>query len=101
MSYPKYSEIPREWEINGTIYEVKFKRKIDGDKGLFVYGEADPADQEIRIVYGLTRKELFETLIHELIHCLEAEYDIEFGHKVINKLEGPLAKLIHDNFLEE
>lgn len=97
--YPKYGDLPRTWIINDTLYTVKFKRKIYFE-GCEARGLCDPETLEIQIAYGLDREELLQTLIHELLHCIEYEYDAKIPHPLIYLLEGPITKLIYDNFLK-
>ncbi len=97
--YPGYRSYPKEWVIGDSTYTLVFKHKIDSETHN-VYGECDPSDMEIRIVYGLSRKDLFMTFVHEMAHGIEFEYEIFIPHKLIEKLEEPIAQIIYDNILQ-
>lgn len=54
--------------------------------------------QRIVMLKSLSRKVLFETLLHECLHLIEYEEGIAIPHGLVEKLERPLAKLLLDNF---
>jgi Zn-dependent peptidase ImmA (M78 family) len=94
-------KIPRRWLVGDNVWTVKFVRKFkwDGVKDSDLMGLCDPERQEILIKVGIDQKDRIETLVHELLHAIEFEYDIKIGHKLIKKLEGPITKLIIENFI--
>lgn len=93
--------IPRCFLIGDNVWTVKFVRKFnwDGVKDSDLMGLCDPEKQEILIKSGLKPIERLETLVHELFHAIECEYDIKIEHKLIYKIESLVTKLLVDNFL--
>lgn len=84
-----------DWIVNGEIWHLKFKNKIDEDGSL---GECDPSTKTCYIKTGQTRQETAKVLFHEFIHAAEEEYNFELKHYYINKLEEFLYHFILDNF---
>lgn len=95
-----YRSLRKSWVVNGLIWEIKFKRRLehikDGTKGE-VLGLTDSESQEVTIKLGLSESDLLETVIHEFLHVLAFSYGIEIPHPLIYLLEKPVANLILDN----
>lgn len=93
-------KIPRKLLVKDQIYEVKYVSRIpsvnDGTKGP-LRGLCCSDKQVIYIARGISKAEKVQTFFHELLHAIEFEYDIEIDHKLVYKLEGPLAQVIVDN----
>lgn len=104
---PRVRDFPREILVGDAIYTVRFVRKIDdGTKipegsDLEIVGLCDPSEKEILILQGLDPLERFKALVHELLHCLEFEHDIEMPHTLIYKLEEPIVQLLIENVWSE
>ena len=104
---PRRSDYPRELLVGDAVYKIRFVRKIDeGGKvpegsDLEVVGLCDPSEKEILILQGLDPLERFKALIHELLHAIEFEHDIEMAHALIYKLEEPIAQLLIENVWSE
>lgn len=97
---PHWSKIKRTWIVAGHPWEVIFtKAKLDQD----AMGECDFIEEVIRINVAhkkhRTNSHILETLIHELLHAMEHEHEINLGHRVINKLEKPFRDFILGNLL--
>jgi len=60
-------------------------------------GLCDDGAKIIWIRSDQSPKGLFKTLIHELLHAVEAEYGLRIKHEMIYSLETALADLILDN----
>lgn len=90
--------LPKELLIGEEIYKVVFVKAFKGDK--LQIGQYDP-DGFIRIKTGLSKYERLETLVHEIMHALEAEYGVPMPHKLIKKLEGPVTEFIMNNFMNQ
>lgn len=92
--------IPRKFLIGDSIWTVRFVKKFGfGEKDQDTRGLCKPDTQEILIQQGLSTRERLDTLIHEVLHALEFEYEIDIDHKLIYKLEGKIAQFLIDNFL--
>lgn len=85
MNYPK------SLKIGDRTYRIRFVKSIRGCKkdigdgatvGLF-----DPFRIEILIRIGQSPDETLKTLVHEVMHGFEYEYDIKISHKGVYKME--------------
>lgn len=95
----RIKDYPKEIRVGENDYEVCFVRNIGDKPGskYTTFGGCNDFDCKIYIKLGQSAEERLITLVHELLHAVEAEYGIEIPHDLINKLEKPLAKLIIDN----
>jgi len=102
MKIPRIKDYPREIHANGSLWEVRFCKKMPDSKNTdTTLGLCDPSSLVIFIKLGQGRSETLSTFVHELFHLLEFEYDIEIPHKLITKLEVPVRDLILENFFYE
>lgn len=92
-------DFPREFYVGDGLWTLRFVRRLDDDPGRITWGLTDPSDKVIYIRMGQTAKGRLETFVHELLHAVEYEYEIEIPHALIYKLEGPLVRLILDNLV--
>ena len=85
--------------VGEAAYSIKRQRTIrDGKERLC--GLCDGEKKWIKIrKEDDDMKELMH-LIHELLHAIEFEWDIEIPHKLVHQLEEPIARLIIDNQLD-
>ena len=91
MRVPKITDYPKQIQIGDAIYKIKFVARIGNSRTTL--GICDPSDYIIRIKKGMTKEETFATLIHELLHAFEAEYDINISHKAVYQLEQAISIL--------
>ena len=89
-------DYPRELQVGESIYSIRFVRRIP-DEPKDTVGLCDDGDKMIWIRLGQTPRERWKTLTHEIAHALEAEYQIKIPHKLIYRLEEPIARLLEDN----
>jgi len=89
-------DIPKTVLVNGNIWEIRYCRSIENEPD--AVGLCDSHDKEILIVTSICQDEKARTLIHELIHAIEFEYDIQIPHNLVYKLEEPIYRLICDNW---
>ncbi len=96
MKLPTRKRYPQELVINNEVYRVRFVTKISGD--CQVMGNCNPTTRVIQIKNNQSAGETFATLIHELLHAIEFEYDLDIPHKHVYALEKALADLFLQNF---
>lgn len=96
MKFPLEKDYPKQLHIRDATYKVRFVKKISGESSTF--GECCPVKQEIKIKKGLTLTETFNTFIHETLHAIEFEYDIDIPHSHVYVLEKALSDLLVTNF---
>jgi hypothetical protein len=94
MSYlAEPNKYPKKIYIKNETYRIVFTDKIEH------YGDTDPVKNLIRIRAGMSRRETFNTFVHELIHAMEFTHNIKLKHKAVYKLERAIVELLVDNFL--
>lgn len=80
----------------GVDYEIEISNLPDGDWGQCLSATKDePGNISIR--KGLSQKNTQRTLIHEVIHALDFEYNIDLTEKQVLLLEEAVVKLLHLN----
>ncbi len=96
MKLPPPDHYPKTLAINTEQYKVKFAKLIQ--KNPLTLGLCDPGTHVIWIKKGMGKTETFSTLIHEVLHAIEFEYNLKIKHELIHDIEMPLAKFFLDNF---
>lgn len=90
-------DLKREWKIKGQVYTVHFRRKMPHR----LIGFCDQETRTIQLLMGQPYEETCATLIHELLHAIDFEFDIKIPHHLIYKLELPLLIFIIENYIED
>ena len=93
VKFPEQSQYPKKIYFRNECYKIKWV------KGLSCYGTTNSDTKTIKIKAGMSRRETFTTLIHELLHVAEFEGPIKLKHKTVHKLEKALFELLVDNFI--
>lgn len=81
-------KLPKSLIIADSVYSVEITdlpRDLAGDCA---------SDHKIRINKDLSEYEKLVTLVHEAMHAVEFSRNVKVGHRVIEKLEAPIASLI-------
>lgn len=91
--------LPKQEHYPSKIYAATEAYTVVFVKNLKCYGETDPEKHVIRLKDGMSRRSLFVTFVHELLHVLEFEHNIPIKHKMVYQLERAITELIFDNFL--
>jgi hypothetical protein len=87
---------PATLRIKRAIWHIIITNTLDFD-GQTVFGLCVPRTRTIYIKKNLTMRLALRTFWHEVSHAFEYEYDLNLGHRKINKLEVALADLIRFN----
>ena len=92
---------PTRLKIGDKTYRIRFVKSIRRckrpiGKGATV-GLHDPNRLEILIKKGMSEDETLKTLLHEIVHSIEAEYDIKISHSGVYKFEEALFDFICAN----
>lgn len=90
---------PKKLKVNDAMYDLEIVPYIEETEEEVVRGYHYPKEKKILLLRKLTNEELMSTFIHEALHAICHEYKIRLSHKKVYALEGPLAKLINDNFI--
>lgn len=94
MKAPAMRVYQKDLLINDEWWEIQFKKKMP--KGVVGLCHSDTRVIEIKL--GQTRTETLSTMVHEVLHAMEAEYDIKVPHKAIYGFERAITKFLMDNF---
>lgn len=94
--YPKCRQYPKGITVGNAHWDVKFCRKTPDHPPTDV-GLCDPETRTIYIRYKQSRRETLMTFLHEWLHAVEFEYEIEIGHTIIEKLEDAVIEFCEEN----
>lgn len=93
-------DYPREIMIRDSLWAIRFVRKPPGTTDRYWNdGLCDPSANTIYIRLGLDEHERFKTFVHEILHALEHEYELELPHHIVHALEEPILRILLDNGL--
>lgn len=92
---------PSKLRIGDRTYKIRFVNRIRGcnlpvGKGATV-GIFDPHRIEILIKKGMSEDDTLKTLLHELVHAIEYEYEIKISHRGVYRFEEALFDFICAN----
>lgn len=96
MRYLHEKQYPKQLRIRKKMYKIKIVNVIEGDPGIL--GICYRKKPLIKLKRRKNKAKLFRAFIHELLHSLEFEWDIEIKHKSIYKYEKALVRLLEDNY---
>ena len=91
-------KLPKDIIIGDTVWDIVKTKKLIVE-GYECDGWADVANSKIFIRSNLSHESTLSTFIHEVLHGLDSEYDLELEHKLIYKLETAIARLLLDNYI--
>lgn len=83
--------LPKQIKVKKRIYTISFRK-------MKIFGYCSD-DGKIVLRAGLNGKLLISTLIHEVLHAIEFEYQIKLKHEDVYTLETGLTALLASNFL--
>jgi hypothetical protein len=94
MRLPRAKTYPKTVHVGDEAWSVEFVDTLGQD----TLGICDPSTNCIRILRGQTRRELFSTFVHEVLHAFEFSYDFQLKHKHVEKLEKAIVDFLLENF---
>ena len=83
-------------KIGAFDYKVIEKDDVNID-GVLKLGTFDYTNQTIEIKTGLTKDRKRQTLLHEIIHCIDDEYIVGLEEDQIERLTSGLLQVFRDN----
>ena len=94
-------KIPTDIRITKKVtYSVVYKDDMGEDyRGHKIYGECIPDERKIILTLDQSETEKTKTFIHEIIHCIEAEYSLQIPHAMVDILEEAVYKILKLNHL--
>lgn len=90
--------MPKTLRVKDADYAVRVVATIPDDPKGRLVGLCCAETETIYLAKNQSDRDLLKTLIHEILHAVEFEWDIDIRHKQIYALEEPLYRLIADNF---
>lgn len=85
-------------KIGPIAYAIKYVKRFNKDKdGSYTLGEADNIERVIRLVEHQTKDSEFTICWHEVIHAIDAVYDLNFTEQDTNLLSVAIAQVLQDN----
>lgn len=88
----------KQIKVGPVIYQVKEVKNLENGDGHALWGQAYHQAFEIRIAQDRhTRESRFVTTWHEVLHCIEPIYGVEFTEGDITLLASVIAQVLQDN----
>ncbi len=84
----------KKYRIGCNNYRFVWK-SAEWSLGSERYGESAHVEREIHI--GKTATDKMDTLIHEIIHCIDAEHKLELKEQAVDILARHLVSFCRDN----
>ena len=99
MKWPGVRSYPTYIMVRGQPWDIKFVRKIPDrrDFKTETVGLMDPSQKILYIKLKEKPIETLRTVIHEALHAIEDEYNIDVTHAVINKFEEGITDILIEN----
>lgn len=85
-----------------AIYNIVYQNEIEGNRHLDglcvrIEIEGEKPIRQIILKKGMSRHQTELAFIHELLHAIEFEYELEIPHGLIYLLETPIHKILKLN----
>jgi hypothetical protein len=82
--------IPKQILIGDCLWNIELTTDFEKD----LYGKCNPSELKIYVKSDLSDFDQISTLVHEVFHAIEYTRNFEIGHRMIEKMENPIASLI-------
>lgn len=97
---PQFKDYKPYYIVNGHKWTLVFKNRLK--KGLFGLCDPDIKTIFVSIQHPLFSRrmalpEVYATVIHEMLHAFEFEYEIELGERLVTKLEHAITDFLVSN----
>lgn len=101
----KHSQFPTRVLVKDTWYQIVWKRDLaayinrtHGKRYKFLRGYWDGRKNEKKIYLqlGLEMVTKLSSMVHEVLHAISYEWNVKISHRLIYRIEMPLAHLILD-----
>jgi len=99
MRLPSKKDFVGEWIIGEYTWSVSFVKSIEyGPRNKHLVGITDYYNKSIQLKTKEPKLDTYSTFIHELIHAIDDEYEINLDHDQVYKLEEAMMKFMLANF---
>jgi len=89
-------KVPSKIKIKGRVfYQVVWADEIKGNPDTM--GLSEPNEKTIYLKLGMSESETLKTLIHEVIHAIEFEWNEPIPHRITYTLEEGIFKVLKLN----
>jgi hypothetical protein len=82
--------------ILGKKYKIYVKRMAD-EKNIFRYGLTTHWQKKIELNSAVDQDQKDETLLHEIVHCLDANMGLGLSERQVSSLSTGLHSVFKDN----
>lgn len=87
--------IPTKLKIGAHLITIDCSQDLKGE----MFGEYLPNEDKIRICKSLSQSQKEATLIHEVFHVINACFDEDFAHALLESLSQQFYQVLIDNDL--
>lgn len=94
MNFQASRKYPKKLHIGENEWALVIKEKLEDD----ALGLCEYSTRTIYIRSKLNRVIFLSTLVHEVLHVFEDEYDIKLSHKVVYQLERAIMEFLIANY---
>jgi hypothetical protein len=96
-------KIPKEVKVSGIIYSVNVLKDMSNDlNGADYRGKVLFKENKILILDSYGSDDKFRTLLHEMIHIIDDDYNLDFKEETIRRMTTGLYQILKDNnFLKD
>lgn len=91
---------PNRLFIAGHWYKVTLKKSLKDENGQDLEGQVDNAKNMIRIVRGLCKSRKKEVLLHEAVHAISYNLNLNLTEKQVEALGREILVFIRENGLD-
>lgn len=89
--------LPVSLKVDAYTYAVKRVSKLTSADHIRLKGEHAPGELEIRIDEGMPHQHDRETFLHEAIHAVARERNLELDEGEVHQISSGMAALFIDN----
>lgn len=90
-------KIPKAVRVGHLTYPIKNKPVILNEYMQGLRGQADLSDRTITLKEDLTAEDGFSTLWHEVLHCIEDNFNLNLTEREIDNLSHGICQVLIDN----
>lgn len=95
MNLPSISDYHgMQFQVGSEVYKVRVMRKVDDEQ---TAGACDDKKKVIYLAAWQGSINGFSTLIHELLHAIEREYDAKIPHHKLHRIEAGIFDFLMQN----
>jgi hypothetical protein len=90
MKLPSVKDYPMEIHVGDETYVIRFVSRMPKNE----VGLCDDGAHVILIKRGMSKAQTFRTVVHEVLHAIEFEYQLKVPHKLVYQLEKAIVDVL-------